>query len=74
MFSANARKFVVKAWKFLITAQKIFLKFNAICSRPSVFSPGFDVNSSLQVESRSMFDSSAFSLDLLNPDHVKLFE
>ena len=70
----NAKKYAVKARKFLIIAQKILAKFNVFCLRLSLLEPGFDVHSSLQVKPRRMFDSSGFCFDLRNRDHVALFE
>ena len=70
----NAKKYAVKARKFLIIAQKILAKFNVFCLRRSLLERGFDVDSSLKIKSRSMFDCVAFSFDLHNRDHVKPLE
>ena len=74
MTLCKVRKFLAKAWKFLIIAAKISAKFNVFCLRRSLLEFGFDVHSSLQVKTRSMFDSSGFCFDLQNRDHVTLFE
>jgi len=63
-----------KARKFLTIAQKILAKFNAIGLRRSMLQSGFDVNSSLQVESGNMFDSLTFDPNLHDRDHVRLFD
>jgi len=55
-------------------AQKILAEFNTIRFRRSVLQSGFDVNSSLQVETGNVFDSLAFDSDLHNHDHVTLFD
>ena len=45
----NAKKYAVKARKFLITAQKILAKFNVFCLRRSLLERGFDVLSSCKL-------------------------
>ena len=56
------------------TAEKLPAKYNVFHLRRSQPSPRFDVNSSLQVETCSMFDRPAFSFDLHERDHVTLFD
>ena len=70
----DAKKYAVKARKFLTIAQKTLAKFNMFGLRRSLLEFGFDVHSSFQVKPRSMFDCEVFSFDLHNRDHVKPLE
>ena len=72
MFLRRARKFYAKAGKFLISVEKVPVKFDVLCMRTSLLQRRFDVNASLQVERCRRYDSSASSPDLHEPDHVKV--
>ena len=59
-----------RARKSLAKAKKIPAKFDVYRSRTSLLLRKRDVNSSLQVKTRSMLDSAAFDPDLQGRDHV----